>query len=977
MMSSMIELTKKRLFAQKRNEKVKRRSLLAAGVVESETNGNALETILRIRPHKNAFPDFLQLDSATHLTIKHPTRPGHGEQYGFNEVVPLTTTQREMFGHTGSKMIKSALEGQNCCLFTYGASGSGKTFTMMGGPGEDAGVLPRTMETLFAALSDRLYDSTDIRPTGSGYISRVGINEEKQSNLFKEELLGRIDDDQCSSGDWNTRRRSSILRLHPEFLKPGSGPATTIEDFADDTDYIVFASFVEIYNEKIHDLLVPVEGTRRSELRIRQDAKGPFVGGVHQIQINSAQEAYKVIDAGRRNLNVASTHLNNLSSRSHCLFVVKIAKRLSLHRWGVSQICFCDLAGAERSKKIGTDEKRLGESKTINKSLMQLGIVIEELRNNQRNPGSVAVSFRNSKLTRLMQSYLTGNSKTTIIVTISQDEKMAEETLHSLKFAASAKTVSLGLDRHGRKDTSKMNVSTLHDMTNASVMFKTMSGTMIDNYHQNDSVFYQRQPSSIPEDMIVSSSTTTTTTTSMGSSVFECEDFRKWTKADLIDDLVYYKDRERELASSVIAMKDAWKEDEQLMKEEREDFDLQKKTWREDFDLQKKNWKIDNFNSRAKLQNHFNDEVEKLFEKIKLGREQLKEAQENFDQLKNEDEKRLATAIAEEKEHWKDDRNLLEMKLKQVETELEQMTLSKDDIDTNNKLIEMQKVNLESALAEQTKLADNNQKMVMQLRASLTQLEKKMAEKEDELMVAKTRLSIDPLESNDTIDFDNFPAPKLRSSMLPQTPNMNSTQELLSNIAEDMSRTPDLIQPLSGNPEPVPQDNKIDLYRQIQDLNGKLREAQRELQRVKSEDQENDQKRLEAFKHQVKVAADHEVDQDQKIKALELEIGVLKRRCDRCLIRKQKESLEKDNENLKDQVHKLEILLASGTPNQSEELTPPNSTPTKKFKDHVENLDPVISELEKGKPRTRSQRPFDPSNQALTSAPRRNLRSRK
>ena len=378
-----------------------------------------METVLRIRPAsspRDVSDGFLEIDSSTHVTIRHPTRPGHGEQFGFNTVVPISTTQREMYSHSGAKLVRAALDGQNCCLFTYGASGSGKTFTMMGGPGEDAGVLARTMESLFAMLDGKMYGSTDIRPTGSSYISRVGITEEKQANAFKDEVLDRVNDGECQSGDWNSRRRSSILRLNPELLKPGNAPEPLKEPIDDDSEFLVFASFVEVYNERIHDLLVPVDGSsKRAELRIRQDAKGPFVGGVHQVQISSAHEAYKVIDAGRRNLNVAATRLNEESSRSHCLFIVKIARRLTAHRWGVSQICFCDLAGAERSKNIGGDAKRLGESKTINKSLMQLGIVIEELRNNQKNPGSVAVSFRNSKLTRLMQSYLTGNSKTIII----------------------------------------------------------------------------------------------------------------------------------------------------------------------------------------------------------------------------------------------------------------------------------------------------------------------------------------------------------------------------------------------------------------------------------------------------------------------------------------------------------------------------------------------------------------------------------
>ena len=97
-----------------------------------------------------------------------------------------------MFQTCGSKLVKASLNGQNGCLFTYGASGSGKTYTMMGGSGEEAGILPRTMESLFQAVGKNLYGNTDIRPTGSAYVSRVGLSEEKQSQKLKDEILNSI-----------------------------------------------------------------------------------------------------------------------------------------------------------------------------------------------------------------------------------------------------------------------------------------------------------------------------------------------------------------------------------------------------------------------------------------------------------------------------------------------------------------------------------------------------------------------------------------------------------------------------------------------------------------------------------------------------------------------------------------------------------------------------------------------------------------
>jgi len=227
------------------------------------------------------------------------------------------------------------LSDKNGCMFTYGASGSGKTYTIMGGGGESAGLLPRAMESIFTSLDNRLYRETDIRPTGSAYIARVGISKEREQNKIKEEIMDR--QVEPLSGDWNNKtvnRRSSLLN-RPDNLEE-LPTADILSDLVQDSDYIAFGSFIEIYNEKIYDLLVaPAKGGKRDDLRIRQDAKGPYVGGVREIQINSAQEAYKLLDVGRKNLIVAQTKLNHESSRSHS----KQIWRSESSRWWSASLC--------------------------------------------------------------------------------------------------------------------------------------------------------------------------------------------------------------------------------------------------------------------------------------------------------------------------------------------------------------------------------------------------------------------------------------------------------------------------------------------------------------------------------------------------------------------------------------------------------------------------------------------------------------
>ena len=226
---------------------------------------------------------------------------------------------------------------------------------------------------------------------------------------------------------------------------------------------------VELYNEKVYDLLRRTTGITRPECRIRQDTDGFYIDGCRQIRTNNIEEALRVIEAGRQNLTVGATKLNQDSSRSHCIFTLRVCRKIpsiSLSKkWAVSSIAFCDLAGVERRKKMGNTlgSSRSAESKTINKSLMQLRIVISELYEQQSKPGCVAVSFRNSNLTRLMQWYLVGNSSTRIIIAISNDPQFREETHQSLEFASKASTVSMGYDKLGRKSKSRSNVSVIRE----------------------------------------------------------------------------------------------------------------------------------------------------------------------------------------------------------------------------------------------------------------------------------------------------------------------------------------------------------------------------------------------------------------------------------------------------------------------------------------------------------------------------------
>jgi hypothetical protein len=153
--------------------------------------------------------------------------------------------------------------------------------------------------------------------------------------------------------------------------------------------YSVWISFAEIYNENIHDLFrkVPAAKKKRPSMKLCDDRLGnTYVKGLREVRVNSADEAYQALMIGRENLHFAATKLNQQSSRSHCIFtikLVKVADPAMPHLARVSILSFCDLAGSERISKTHNVGERLKEAGNINTSLLVLGRCIKAIRHNQ------------------------------------------------------------------------------------------------------------------------------------------------------------------------------------------------------------------------------------------------------------------------------------------------------------------------------------------------------------------------------------------------------------------------------------------------------------------------------------------------------------------------------------------------------------------------------------------------------------------
>lgn len=203
---------------------------------------------------------------------------------------------------------------------------------------------------------------------------------------------------------------------------------------AENQTFLVTASYMEIYMEELRDLLRPQAGPL--ELREREHC-GVFVPNLHAVDCKSVDEMLTVMAQGNRNRTTGRTNMNEHSSRSHAIFSIKIEMcDQSTNKVNVGKLNLIDLAGSERQSKTGATAERLREASKINRALSSLGNVISALAEN-----SPHIPYRDSKLTRLLQDSLGGNSKTIMIANVGPSGYNYNETLTTLRYAHRAKTI--------------------------------------------------------------------------------------------------------------------------------------------------------------------------------------------------------------------------------------------------------------------------------------------------------------------------------------------------------------------------------------------------------------------------------------------------------------------------------------------------------------------------------------------------------
>ncbi|XP_023750470.1 kinesin-like protein KIN-4C [Lactuca sativa] len=239
-----------------------------------------------------------------------------------------------------------------------------------------------------------------------------------------------------------------------------------VEETKGTTEFLIRVSFIEIFKEEVFDLLESNSaayskadgngkpaGPSRAPIQIRETANGGIsLAGVTEAEVTSQEEMASFLLRGSVCRATGSTNMNSQSSRSHAIFTITMEqKRISgstnggAHDDGDDILCaklhLVDLAGSERAKKTGADGMRLREGIHINKGLLALGNVISALGDEKKRKEGGHVPYRDSKLTRLLQDSLGGNSKTVMIACVSPADTNAEETLNTLKYANRARNI--------------------------------------------------------------------------------------------------------------------------------------------------------------------------------------------------------------------------------------------------------------------------------------------------------------------------------------------------------------------------------------------------------------------------------------------------------------------------------------------------------------------------------------------------------
>eukprot|EP01060_Flectonema_neradi_P016104 TRINITY_DN226_c0_g4_i1.p1 TRINITY_DN226_c0_g4~~TRINITY_DN226_c0_g4_i1.p1 ORF type:complete len:976 (+),score=153.21 TRINITY_DN226_c0_g4_i1:43-2970(+) len=351
------------------------------------SSSERLRAIVRVRPliAREGKMKCLDVKDGSNIVFKEG-------RYSFDRVYSENESQSAIYREAIAPIVESWVSGYNACVFAYGQTGSGKTFTMLGDNGgrktkQLDGIIPRVAEDVF---------------------KKIASEEAEFTKCMKA--------------------RGEVSSM---------------------SQYQVRVSYVEIHNDDVRDLI----GTEDppAVLSIRESTNGRvYVENCREVEVQSTADVVKVIKDGSFRRATGRTEMNKHSSRSHAVLTMVVEHRWKLasedscnYNSKVSYLNLVDLAGSERSNRTGNKDASFRESISINSGLFALGNVITALAE-----GAKHVPYRDSSLTRLLQSSLCGDSRATMIACVSPAAENLDETLATIKYTQIAKKVKVAPTMH-------------------------------------------------------------------------------------------------------------------------------------------------------------------------------------------------------------------------------------------------------------------------------------------------------------------------------------------------------------------------------------------------------------------------------------------------------------------------------------------------------------------------------------------------
>ena len=374
-----------------------------------------------------------------------------GKTYTFDHIFDPTTPQSSIFTTVAEPLLNELLKGYNCTALVYGMTASGKTYTMIGDEtlsgdselSEESGIIPRVLVRLFERLA---VGNNNNDNNNNDYVVRCSFLE-----LYNESLRDLLADaggssrggggDDDSSGTFGNK----VLRIYDSSVN-SSGLNTKLERKRLDRRRRVVSDTPSSLRGIVRDKQVSGNGNlaserenviRSSNSHVQPSGSGIYVQNLKEFHITSAKDGIRLLQRGLKLRQTAMTRMNDISSRSHTIFTISLYREHSNGElFRVSKMNLVDLAGSENIHKSGAINQRAKETCSINQSLLTLGRVINSLADHRSR-----IPFRESKLTRLLQDSLGGNTKTVLIATISPAKINVEETLSTLEYATKAKDI--------------------------------------------------------------------------------------------------------------------------------------------------------------------------------------------------------------------------------------------------------------------------------------------------------------------------------------------------------------------------------------------------------------------------------------------------------------------------------------------------------------------------------------------------------